>query len=283
VRGLPPGRSRTLLLARVGRYLITTAGGVTARRRAAALGYAWRTPPTSTLFAPWRGLIDLIYPPRCLLCGQAPPGRERFCSGCESGLFHDPHLSCPRCAARVGPFGVTDGTCAACRADAVPFRAAVRLGPYDGPLRDAVLRIKSNRHEGLAELLGERLAEIHADRLRSMRLDAIVPVPLHWWRRLVRGYNQSAAIACGIGARLGVGCRWWWLRQVRLTKPQKSLSNPTQRRENVKGAFVAPKRVRGAHVLLVDDVMTTGATAIESARALRRAGASVSVAVLARA
>jgi len=237
----------------------------------------------SALLAPWRGLIDLIYPPRCLLCGQPPPGRERFCPACESGLFHDPHLCCPRCAARVGPFGVIDGTCAACRADAVPFVAAVRLGPYEGPLRDAVLRIKSNTQEGLAELLGERLAELHEDRLRSMQFDAVVPVPLHWWRRLRRGYNQSAAIARGVGSRLGVACRFWWLRQVRVTRQQKSLTCPTQRKENVKGAFAASGSARGARVLLVDDVMTTGATAIESARALRRAGASVSVAVLARA
>jgi len=237
----------------------------------------------SVFLAPWRGLIDLVYPPRCLLCGEEPPGRERFCAACSAGLFHDPHLCCPRCAARVGPFGVTNGNCAACRADASPFVATVRLGPYEGPLRDAVLRIKSNTQEGLAELLGEQLAQIHADRLRAMALDAIVPVPLHWWRRLRRGYNQSAAIARGISSRLGVACRYWWLRQVRLTKPQKTLTCPTQRKENVKGAFVARGQVRGLHVLLVDDVMTTGATATEAARALRRAGASVSVAVLARA
>src|SRR3954453_12984686 len=161
----------------------------------------------SALLAPLRGLLDLVYPPRCLLCAETPRGRERFCDACEAGLFHDPHPCCPRCAARVGPFAVTDGSCAACRAAAVPFEATVRLGPYAGPLQDAVLRIKSNHHEGLAELLGERLAVAHADRLRSLNLDAIVPVPLHWRRRLVRGYNQSAAVAHGIGARLGRPCR----------------------------------------------------------------------------
>lgn len=237
----------------------------------------------SALLAPWHGLLDLIYPPRCLLCGQVPQGRERFCAACESGLFHDPHLCCPRCSARVGPFGITDGTCAACRAEAVPYVAAVRLGPYDGPLRDAVLRIKSNRNEWLAELLGERLATIHADRLRTMNLDAVVPVPLHWRRRLQRGYNQSAAIARGVASRLGLARRSWWLWQKRATKPQKSLTCPTQRKENVKGAFVAPWRLHGRRILLVDDVMTTGATSAEAARALRRAGATVSVAVLARA
>jgi ComF family protein len=229
-----------------------------------------------------RGLADLVYPPRCLACGRPPPGRERFCSACSAALFHDPHLCCPRCAARVGPFAVTDDSCALCRAEGAPFQATVRLGPYDGALRDAILRIKSNAHEGLAELLGERLAQNHIDRLRALSPDMVVPVPLHWWRRLRRGYNQSAAVARGLASRLGLPCRSWSLWQVRHTKPQKTLS-ATQRRDNVRGAFRAWGRLDGAHVLLVDDVMTTGATASEAARALRRAGARVSVAVLARA
>jgi ComF family protein len=237
----------------------------------------------SALLEPLYGLLDLVYPPRCLLCGKAPPGRLRFCPACESGLFHDPHLSCPRCAARVGPFAVSDGACPACRAESVPFLAAVRLGPYEGPLRDAVLLLKSNRHEGLAELLGERLGEIHAARLAAMNLDAVVPVPLHWRRRLWRGYNQSAAIARGIGSRLNLACHTWQLWQTRATRPQKSISCPTRRRENVKGAFAASAALKGRRVLLVDDVMTTGATAAEAARALRRAGAAVGLAVLARA
>jgi ComF family protein len=239
----------------------------------------------SAFLAPLRGLADLVYPPRCLVCGQAPEGREAFCAVCAGGLFHDPHLSCPRCAARVGPFAVSDGTCAACRDDPVAFDATVRLGPYVGPLRDAVLRIKSNRNEGLAELLGERLAEGHRARLEALGAEFILPVPLHWWRRLMRGYNQSAAIAHGLGSRLKLPCRYGWLWQVRRTQPQKALT-ANQRKDNVRGAYRvrAGLRLDGRHVLLVDDVMTTGATANESARALKRAGAArVSVAILARA
>src|SRR5436190_1975425 len=168
---------------------------------------------SSAFSTPWHALLDLVYPPRCLLCGEVPRDRERFCPACEAGLFSDPHACCPRCAARVGPFAVRDGTCSLCRAEPVPFGAAVRLGPYDGPLRDAILRIKNNQHAGLAELLGERLADAHADRLRLLELDAVVPVPLHWWRRLRRGYNQSGAVARGVASRLGIPCRPWWLWQ----------------------------------------------------------------------
>jgi ComF family protein len=172
-----------------------------------------------------------------------------------------------------------------CRQNPVSFEAAVRLGPYVGALREAVLRLKSARNEGLAELLGERLAERQGERLRGLGADAIVPVPLHWRRRLGRGYNQSAAIAHGLGARLGLPCRYLWLWRVRYTPSQKTVAG-AQRWDNVRGAFqVRPGlRLGGLHLLLVDDVMTTGATASEAARALLEGGAArVSVAVLARA
>lgn len=239
----------------------------------------------SVLFAPFRGLTDLIYPPRCRLCEQPIEREQTYCAVCAGALFHDPHLCCPRCGARVGPFAVTAGTCAACRKDPVAFEATLRLGPYVGPLRDAVLRIKSNRNEGLAEELGEHLAEVHRQRFDALAPEYIVPVPLHPLRRLIRGYNQSAAIAFGLGAKLRRPCRFWWLWQVRRTQPQKSLT-ATQRRENVRGAYRVRAGVRldGLHILLVDDVMTTGATADEAARAIKRAGAArVSIAVLARA
>jgi ComF family protein len=233
-----------------------------------------------------RGLVDLIYPPRCLMCGRPPISRQdRFCKTCAGELFHDPHLCCPRCAARVGPHAVRDGNCVACRQNPVAFTAVVRLGPYDGVLREAVLRLKSAHNEGLAELLGECLAEKRQERLGALGAQVIVPVPLHWRRRLARGYNQSAAIAHGLGVGLRLPCRYLWLWRIRATASQKTLPGHL-RWDNVRDAFRARggKRLAGLHVLLVDDVMTTTATASEAARALLRGGAArVSVAVLARA
>jgi ComF family protein len=152
------------------------------------------------------------------------------------------------------------------------------------PLGEAIRRLKSARNEGLAELLGECLAQRQRDRLRALGADVIVPVPLHWWRRLQRGYNQSAAIAHGLGVGLHLPCRYLWLWRVRNTPSQRTLT-ASQRWDNVRGAFRARPglRLTGRHVLLVDDVMTTTATASEAARALLRTGAAqVSVAVLAR-
>jgi ComF family protein len=234
----------------------------------------------------WHGITDLIYPPRCLLCLRPPRlSRGHFCEECDEQLFGDSKIVCPRCAANVGPYSLDDGQCHECRKDPPAFDASLRLGIYNGPLKSAVLFMKNATHEGLAELMGERWAERQRERFVALKVDTVVPVPLHWWRRLRRGYNQSAALAYGLTNRLRLPYCRWWLRRVRNTPSQKELT-ATQRRENVKGAFHVREgqHMRGAHVLLVDDVMTTGATVHEAARTLKRAGvARVTVAVLARA
>jgi ComF family protein len=234
----------------------------------------------------WHGFADLVYPPRCLLCLRPPRlGRDHFCETCSASLFHDPHTVCPRCSSNVGPYAGHDGRCGLCRNESFGFDAAVRLGLYEGVLQRAILRIKHASQEGLAELLGERWAQREREKFGALRIDAVVPVPLHWWRRLRRGYNQSAAVAWGLSSRLSLPLRGRWLWRKRNTASQKALS-PPDRRENVRGAFAPGFRATpaGRHVLLVDDVMTTCATASEAAFALKRAGAGrVTVAVLARA
>jgi ComF family protein len=233
-----------------------------------------------------QGLLHLIYPPACWACGQAlAPDQGPFCPSCVEVLTRDAFPACPRCAGTVGPFAhVADG-CPACRDVPFAFERVLRLGPYDGQLREAILRLKSQAGEGLAEVLGDLWAR-HLDApLRGAGAEVVIPVPLHWWRRWTRGYNQSEALAWSVAARLRLPCRPRWLRRVRNT-PQQTLQTPADRKTNVRGAFHSRPRpgLRGKTVLLVDDVMTTGSTAHEAARALRAAGAArVVVAVLARA
>jgi ComF family protein len=160
----------------------------------------------------------------------------------------------------------------------------LRLGVYDGLLRIVVLRLKDRRSEWLAELVADAWARASPDRFQALQLDAVVAVPLHPWRRLVRGYNQSEALARGLCGRLSLPLRPW-LRRVRHT-PTQTGRPASARRANVRGAFAVRRGavVAGRTVLLMDDVMTTGATASEAARALMSAGArAVTVAVLARA
>jgi ComF family protein len=157
------------------------------------------------------------------------------------------------------------------------------MGPYEGLLREVVLRLKHSHGEGLAEMLGKLWAEHLRDRLTSFKADVIVPVPLHWRKHLWRGYNQSQAIARVLAAHLAIPCKPRWLRRVRHTQPQRQ-QTPAARRENVRSAFRARTglNLQGKTVLLVDDVMTSGSTASEAARALKPAKpARVIVAVLA--
>lgn len=230
-------------------------------------------------------VADLVWPRVCLVCdapfdGKAGPGS--ICECCRKAMLAEPDETCPRCTSTVGPHTDLSEGCARCRGVPYRFASGVRLGPYTGPLRDAVLRMKASSGEPLAETLG-RLWAARKEQLLAAKPDVVVPVPLHWRRRWVRGYNQSESLAVGLGVGLGLKCRPRALVRVRPTPTQRAQS-PTERWENVKDAF-RPGRtaaVRGLTVLLVDDVMTTGATADAAAAALKAAGAAqVHLAVLA--
>lgn len=235
-----------------------------------------------------RDVVRWLYPNSCLICDAPERAPDTFrhgvCNGCATAVTTDPFCACPWCAQTVGPHTDTTHGCAECRGIALGFERAFRLGPYAGKLRDAVLRTKFLAGEGLADLLGRTFAEVRGAAIRAAGVDLVAPVPLHWWRKWTRGYNQSEAVGRELASGLGAAFAPHLLRRVRWT-PQQVQPTRAARRENVKGAFRVRRgaRVTGKTVLLVDDVMTTGSTLGEAARVLRAAGvARVAVAVLAR-
>jgi ComF family protein len=231
-----------------------------------------------------RGLRQLIYPAVCASCGNPLPDDQGcFCLSCRQALTWEPSRTCPWCASPVGEFAQLDGGCVRCRKEDFRFDSAFRLGPYDGALRDAILRIKFGRDETLGEALGRLWAEHCEQRFKAINADVVIPIPLHWRRRWRRGFNQAALVAEPVADRLGLPCRSKWLRRPRHTEPQ-SQQSPTARRENLRGAFRISSHadLRGKTILLIDDVLTTGTTASEAAATLKTGGASrVAVAVLA--
>jgi ComF family protein len=232
----------------------------------------------------WQGVRHLLMPGICLACHDllSPDGND-FCDDCRRAFTNDPHATCPRCSSTVGQHvDLADG-CFECRNAGFAFERAIRLGPYDGLLRDLILRMKRSGSEGLTEAVGEAWSKHVEHRARELQANVVLPVPLHWTRQWRRGFNQSESLARALAMQLSLTCEVRWLRRVRPTVMQSSLP-PTGRRENVKRAFRAARRadLKGKRVLLVDDVLTTGSTVHEAARVLRDAGAqSVVVAVLA--
>lgn len=229
---------------------------------------------------------DLVWPGSCVVCNSpSVPTRPSsvVCASCFAALTHDPDEACPRCASTVGAHSALDDGCPRCRGERFRFSATIRLGRYDGCLRDAVLITKDACGEPLAEELGRLWASGRFCRLPDPKPTLVVPVPLHWWRRWERGYNQSAAIARGIADCLDLRCQPRALVRVRPT-PQQRTRSASERRENVRGAFRMGRfaRVQNERVLLVDDVLTTGATADAAAATLTAGGAAqVTVAVIA--
>lgn len=244
------------------------------------MAFSYRIGPLAT------GLLDLVWPRQCVLCAASMDGETEYqcvCPTCQNALTDDRDQTCPRCASTVGPHADVSKGCPRCVQQTYRFTAAVRLGRYDGLLRQGVLKAKHEPGEPLAEELGRMLAAVRRDVLTGWKPDAVAPVPLHWRRRWRRGYNQSAAVARGVSEALGLPLAENWLRRTRDTASQTTMS-PSSRWENMRGAFRVrrPSAVRGLRVLLVDDVLTTGATGSAAAAALMDAGAAqVTVAVLA--
>jgi ComF family protein len=176
------------------------------------------------------------------------------------------------------------GRCFDCRGRKLLFDAARSLGPYRGPLRDAVLKIKHYYHEPLAAALGMHLAMLVRERPFDQSPELVAPVPMHWLQRLWRRTNAAETLAQSLARSLRVPLAADLLVCRRMLRRQSSL-RAAERRKNVRNAFrkSLAYNIREARILVVDDVMTTGATAHEVSRALRSAGASaVYVVALAR-
>jgi ComF family protein len=232
----------------------------------------------------WKSaLLDLVFPPLCVAC-HAPVGGNGFCAACWSRITF---LDGPACACCGIPFpvdlGMADSLCAACHARRPSFDTARAILAYDEHSRGAVLALKHADRLDLVPGFARWLARVGRPALAGS--DLIVPVPLHPWRLWARRYNQAAELARRLGRDWNLPADPLALARRRATRSQGEMPSAKARRRNVLSAFKVPdsSRVRGRSILLVDDVLTTGATAESCARALKRAGAAkVHVLALAR-
>ena len=209
-------------------------------------------------------LSELLFPPRCLVCADPGlPGRD-LCGACSAGLPWQ-RLACRRCALPLvaGEAGAVCGACLRARSPLQEVRAALA---YQAPVDGLLLRFKFHRDLAAGRLLSRLMLDALHD---AERPQAIVPVPLHLSRLRQRGYDQAWELAHPLARGLRLPLLRGLLRR-QATSPQSEL-DATARRRNLRGAFVATGRLP-AHVVLLDDVMTTGATLHAAAIALRRVG-----------
>lgn len=243
-----------------------------------------RTPPFARKIL--SDFFALIFPDECRICAQPLTEVTRIpvCRAClAKPVALTAEYFCASCRTPfLNPFPLDEaGLCGLCRHGLNNFDAAYSFGAYEGELRTLIHLFKYGKIQTLAGPLGRFLASALP---RDQRFDLIAPMPLHWLRRWRRGFNQSELLSREIARRTGVPVRNV-IRRVRNTTAQAGLTN-AKRRDNVVRAFrVVERAVRppGLRILLIDDVMTTGATAGACAAALKKAGAAhVTLLTLAR-
>ena len=240
---------------------------------------------SARLVAPLRRLMDSLLPPRCLNCQAMVEGDAALCPACWP-LFD--FLAPPLCESCGFPFeydpGPEDARCAACHAHPPHFDRARSVLVYGETSRRLILDFKHGDRTWPAPSFGRWLARAGGELVAQA--DLAVPVPLHRSRLYARRYNQASLLALALGRVTGLPVEPELLTRHRPTPPQGRMS-ASARRRNVQGAFRLrggfEELVQGKRILLVDDVLTTGATAGECARVLKRAGAeTVDLLTLAR-
>lgn len=210
-------------------------------------------------------VLDWLFPPTCAGCGR---WGERFCPDCFSKVELLSTDLCPKCS-QPSPQGQV---CQSCQVDPPPWQTCRAWAAYRGPLRVAVHRLKFKNDLGLSEFLGQHLVQLIQQ--QAWPVDCIIPVPLNPRRRRARGYNQSAFLAYAIALQTGLSYLPGALLRIKDTRSQVGLS-AEERHLNLQAAFNAKvDLVSGRTVLLLDDVMTTGATLRNATSALLQGGAS---------
>lgn len=230
-----------------------------------------------------RTLSFQIFPGYCLLCGDKSGQHSEICQPCKRDLpLNDP--CCTRCAAALSTPLLDNHLCGACIASPPTFDQCIAPLRYEFPVNKLISRFKFQGQFCHGALLAELLLAKIRSSHRHTAADLILPVPLHWRRQFMRGFNQSQWLANYLGHQLQIDVNHRVLKRHRHTPSQQGLKRK-QRQKNLKGAFeihdirgskkaAYAQSIAGKHIALVDDVVTTGSTALELSGLLKQAGAA---------
>jgi competence protein ComFC len=222
-----------------------------------------------------QSINQLLWPPVCNNCGESICEEDKnLCENCWEQLqFCIGNDYCPRCGKDASRYGIVEGVCPDCQGREFHFDRIARGGVYTQALQQMILSFKNGRTELDSTLVFLADSALQASTFYK-DIEIFVPVPLHWTRRLKRGYNQSLVLAKKLKRPTAVISTD--LVRIRRTKSQPTMVSPAARARNVAGAFAVRYRHRfaGKMVCLVDDIKTTGATLNECAKTLKEAGAA---------
>jgi ComF family protein len=216
-------------------------------------------------------LLEFCFPGSCAVCQKSCEGSTALCESCMDEL--NSLAQAPSCHDCGAPLVLPDTPCAYCKGRGKAyFDRIIRLGIYEEPIRTLIHQLKYHHKWTIGEHLADWL--LQQERVKGLltQTQCLAPVPLHRWRQFTRGYNQAEVLA----RRLSKKCRIPMVHPARRalnTETQTHLHSHTQRMKNLRGAFELknPESIRGKHVVVIDDVMTTGATLLTFARTLRKA------------
>jgi competence protein ComFC len=241
---------------------------------------AWRRGVRGMLAEVSDAVVSVFFPAGCRICDELLTSASRvpLCEGCLSSFQRVPGIVCNICGRPLPGLTRREGEpllCPACRERTYAFERARSFAVYEGAVVRAILLLRFEQIEPLGAWFAERLAELLRTEGDALDADVVVPVPLHRQRERERGYNQAALLSKPLAKRLRLPHKAVLLMRTR-ARPDKQVLSLEERWESVRGAFATRpgSQVDNLCVLLVDDVLTTGATLDACARALRDAGPS---------
>ena len=216
----------------------------------------------------WASIVEFVFPPICSGCGEFFDSTNGICLKCKSKMFDIPSPVCLTCDILIE----SDSICSFCRKDSFPL---YYIGDFTSPLREIVLDVKFHSVITPLQYLSTKLIEKFTEQIMSLGGEFLVPVPLHSSREYFRGYNQATRFAEYISAGLAIPLNTNSIYRVKRGRPQSRIADVSARLKNVDGAFAAEQDEASQRLILVDDVVTSGATVKEAKKTLEAAGHSV--------
>ena len=219
-----------------------------------------------------RDLMDLICPATCPMCDEILAKNEKICTECDKKLVYIFEPKCKKCGKELDDEGRE--YCFDCSVKKHYFKTGIAAFKYNSMISKSIYKFKYHNRRSYAVFYGDAIGEKYSREISRWNIDVIIPVPIHYKRRVKRGYNQAELIAKELGKKLGIPVDEKYLYRISNTKPMKELDK-TARKKNVEKAFKIYRNVvEYKKIILVDDIYTTGNTLDACAKVLLDAGAS---------